>query len=62
MSGTLFSKVNKHTVNDPRGPIKYDYAMMKYGTTLNRRHTGTLTPAVVSYIKLKKGYPSGNKA
>jgi len=29
MSGTPFSNVNKHTVNDPWGPEKYDYTMMK---------------------------------
>jgi len=41
MSGTPFSNVNKHTVNDPWGPEKYDYTMMKYGATFYSRHTGT---------------------
>ena len=34
MSGTPFSNVNKHTVNDPWGPEKYDYTMMKYDWSL----------------------------
>jgi len=42
MSRTLFSSVNKHTINDPWGPEKYNYTMIS-----TERHFTAATQALI---------------